>query len=143
MGYFRTLSRFLRRGFPSRRKFVAVLALLVILDSAAFLGLVWFFFLKTLLPVAPQPLLWISVVYLLLVLLLAVLSLGGQLNSLKAVVLFYLSVGLFFMLRGLLEIQGRVFSVWPWILVWVATLALTVQRFGLEWSEEEKEPPRE
>jgi hypothetical protein len=67
----------------------------------------------------------------------------SRLRSIQTASLFYLTVGLFFLLHALLGSTGREFALWPWIIVWGASLLTALVQFGREFNLEQHETPHE
>jgi hypothetical protein len=143
MYLFKEMLGYLRKGFASGWAFVTVVIILSILDPCTFLGIGWFFLFRDTLKIDPAMLVRLAEVYLVLASVLGLIStVFGKLGAIRAVSLFYISVGLFFLLKGVLEMSGRDFQTWPWVLVWIATLGTTISQFGREYEFGHEKPPR-
>ena len=140
---FNEMLRHIREGFPSRWNQVLTVALLFVLDFSSFIGLIWWFLLRRDYPLVPEALTVLASIYLACTVILGILAFFfGKLSSVRTAVLFYLSVGLFFHLSGTLGESGKVFSPWPWIILWIFILAVTLTTFSREYYGKEK-PPEE
>lgn len=138
---FREMLKHIRDGFPSRWTSVLTIALLTILDFVSFVGLIWWFILRAEFSLLPEILTVLAVIYLGCTGILAIMAFGfGKLRSVRAAVLFYLSIGLFFLLAGLLESSGKTFSPLPWVILWVFTLGVVLSSFSGEFYGKEKSP---
>jgi hypothetical protein len=138
MNFWMEMLAYLKGGFTNRPAFICSTLLLMILDPISFLSLVWIAFLQRSMPVAPATLAVFSGIYLILTLLLGALALTGRLRALKAVVVYYFSIGLYLFLKGWMGMSGQEFGAWPWVIVWVGTLWLTISRFSIDWLAYEK-----
>jgi hypothetical protein len=141
MYFFKEMLAYLRTGFVNRWTFIAAVILLSLLDPITFVGIVWYFLLRQLLPIEPNLLILISHVYLSAAILMGILSILGRLKAVRAVSLFYISVGLFFLLTGMFAADGKEFAAWPWIILWMTTLVVTLRQFGTEFRIDKKETP--
>lgn len=140
---YRELFRRLKGGFHPAWSYRACCGLLVALDLFGFIGLLWYFLLRAYLAIPPMLLTRVAAGYLLLVLLLIFIALKyGRLVSVRVATMFYLSVGLFFLLAGVQEGRGLEIPVWPWIFVWIVTLGVLLVNFMRELVPNENETPR-
>jgi hypothetical protein len=133
MVIFKEIVEYLKSGYKSRAVFLLTLTLLTILDPVAFAGLVWVLFFAKVAPLSSQFLIVASGVYLGLVSILLVATTNTSLKALKSIALFYLSIGIFFLLKGWMESMGKEFELWPWLLVWIASLGYSLSLFISEW----------
>jgi hypothetical protein len=141
---FREMLGHIRNGFPSRWTSVLTISLLSVLDFISFIGLIWWFAIKGDFPLIPGAITILATIYLACVAILGILAFGfGKLRSVRAAVLFYLSIGLFFLLAGILGLSGRIFSPWPWILIWIFTLGVVLTNFSREYYGQKKSPDDE
>ena len=139
---FREMLKYLRKGFANDWAFVAVVIFLSLLDPSTVAGIVWFFLFRDTLKIDPSVIVRMAEVYLAMASGLGIVStIFGKLGAVRAVSLFYISVGLFFLLKGIMEESGREFQTWPWVLVWIATLATTISQFGREYKPGNEKPP--
>lgn len=133
------LLHWLRLGFNDKPSFVIAVILLSLLDPFAFLGLLWFFLFQNVLAVESEILLRLALVYVILCICFGFVSIRSKNATLKYSTMFYLSVGLFFILKGWFGISGKTFSPFPWIILWVFSLYSVIQQFGREYVLVEKE----
>jgi len=130
---FRKIFEHLGSGFSQRWAWLTAAGLMIILDPVTIIGLIWFFVFSGRYPLEPSVLTWLASLYLLLAVVLVVISfIYGRLESIQTTGLFYMSVGIFFLLRGVMGTSGTDFSNWPWIIVWMAILVLIFSHFGKE-----------
>ena len=137
--FIRETLNYLRSGFKTRWSFIIALAMLTILDTFAFAGIIWFFLLKTIFPIPAQTLTIIGGAYLACASAMALLSLFCSLNAVRALSVFYVSVGIFFLLYGEFESSGLEFKTWPWAVLWVVTILIAGSQFSKEYKPEENE----
>lgn len=131
----------LRQGFKRRWAYLSAIVLFCILDPAAFVGIIWFFFFSERYPVRPVILEILSGVYLILTGILGIIAFFyGIHRSVKATFMLYASIGIFFFLKGMLDRSGRDFAVWPWGLLWIIILIIILTNFAREQSELNKNP---
>lgn len=141
---FRQLFSHLREGFSTAWAFYAACVLLTALDAGALFSLVWFFLFRSILPVRPETIMWLGAAYVLLAALSGCLAvIFSRLRSVQTATLFYLTVGVFFALHGLLSSADREFALWPWVLLWAVTLTVVLVQFGREFASQENETPHE
>ncbi|HDS30566.1 MAG TPA: hypothetical protein ENN67_05920 [Firmicutes bacterium] len=141
---YRELFRRLKGSFFPPWSYRACCGLLVLLDISAFVGLIWYFLLRRIAPVDPILLTQIATGYLLLVIILIFISIFyGKLMSVRVATMFYLSIGLFFLVTGIQSGRGLDFPVWPWIIVWLVTLWVLLMHFAKEFASGEKENPQD
>ncbi len=134
----------LRESFSSTASYRTCCFLLILLDSCAFIGLIWYFFLRKSFPVSPEFLIGISIVFLACTGLHAfVATWFGRLQTVRAAAMFYCTVGLFFLVTGLMGSQGKEFSVWPWVIVWIATLGVLLGYAAKELILDKSKAPHE
>jgi len=143
MGTFllRETLNYLRNGFKSKWSFVVALIMLIFLDIFAFAGIIWFFLLKSIFPIPTQTLTILGGAYLACASAMALLSLLCSLNAVRALSVFYVSVGIFFLLYGEFESSGLEFKTWPWVVLWVITILIAGSQFSKEYKPEENEKP--
>ena len=141
MFFLKEMIRYLRGGFKARWAFVTAAVLLSILDPTTFSSIAWYFLFRQFLPIPPAILIGLAQIYLVLAIIMAGVSLVGRRSAVRTVTLFYISVGLFFLLNGWFGLSGREFGVWPWVLVWVATLGVMVSQFSREFEPGENKTP--
>jgi hypothetical protein len=138
---FREIFSHLRRGFERKWAYISAVVLLSILDPVAFVAIIWFFFFSHGYPIRPVILEIMSAVYLILTVILGIIAFQlGTHRSVRATSILYLSIGIFFLMKGTLDRSGRDFSVWPWIIVWVAILVVVLTNFAREQSELKENP---
>ena len=142
MFFLKEMVRYLRGGFKDSWAFVAAVILLSILDPTTFSSIAWYFLFRGLLPLQPATLTMLAQIYLVVATVMALISLLGRRSAVRTVTLFYISVGLFFLLNGWFGMSGREFAAWPWVLVWVATLGVTVSQFSREYEVGENKTPQ-
>lgn len=138
---FREMLAHIRNGFPSTWSSTLTIALLSILDFTSFVGLIWWFVLRGEFPLFPRVIAISAVIYLACVMILGILAFGfGKLRSVRVAVLFYCSIGLFFFLAGVLGMSDRIFSPWPWVLIWLFTLWMVLSNFTREFQGQKNSP---
>ena len=138
---FREIFSHLRRGFEQKWAYISGLVLLSVLDPVAFIGVIWFFFFSGRFPIRPVILEIIAGIYLILTVLLGAIAFQfGTHRSVRATSILYLSIGIFFLMKGTLDRSGRDFEVWPWIIVWVVILVVVLTNFAREQSELKENP---
>jgi len=134
MFFLREIYSHLRAGFRSETSFLMACILLGVLDLGAVVGMIWYFFFRWDVPINPSILMAVSSLYLLCAWMVAMLATRfSRLLSVRAVALFYISVGLFFLLFGFMDLGGRMIAVWPWAVMWVVTLAVVLANLGREF----------
>jgi hypothetical protein len=126
----------LRSHLPTAAVYHAVLALMIILEGLTFISLVWYFFLRGALPLPPVGWAVAGGVYTLLAAAFILMNLSGGMLCFKVQGFLYLSVALFFFLKGLMFIYAREFNPWGFYLLWIALFAVTLRESMREMGPE-------
>lgn len=144
MFFLREIYSHLRAGFRSETSFLLACTLLVILDCGAVIGLIWYFFFRNSARLDSSILLGISCVYVMCAWMVAMLATRfSRLMSIRAASLFYISVGLFFLLYSLMDLGGKIIAIWPWGVLWVFTIGVILSNLGHEFTTGRPNEPRE
>ena len=140
---YRELFRRLKAGFHALWSYRLCCTLLVSLDVSSVLGFVWYFFFRETVSVAPEILVILAVLYLIFVGTLFFIAMTfGKLVSVRVATMFYLTVGLFFLVTGLYADMEQEFPLWPWLIVWLATLLILLFNFAREFTEGQNKTPQ-
>ncbi len=122
----------LRAHLPSNAAYHAAFVLLIILEILTGVAIVWHFFFRVTLPLSPLMLTVAGGIYTLLALIYLAINFAGRMLCFKVQGLFYISVALFFFLKGVMFMQGRDFNSWGFYLMWVAILAVAIREMVIE-----------
>ena len=140
---YRELFRRLKAGFHALWSYRLCCILLVSLDISAVVGFVWYFFFRESVSVAPATLTILAVLYLIFVGALFFIAMAfGKLVSVRVATMFYLTVGLFFLVTGLYADMDQEFQLWPWVLLWITTLMILLFNFAREFTEGQDKTPQ-
>ena len=122
----------LRAHLPEGASFSIVFGLMIVLEVLTYVFLIWHFFLRDILP---MPHIWLTIsgsVYALLALCFLLVNLPGRLLCFKVLGFLYLSVAIFFPLKGFMYLQDRDFNPWGFYLLWIALLIVSIREMAVE-----------
>ena len=122
----------LRTHLPGRGAFSVALVLMVALELLTYAFLVWHFFLRDALPIPGDVLLIAGGIYTLLALAFIVANLPGRMLCFKVLGFLYLSVAVFFPLKGFMYLSERDFNPWGFYLLWIALLIVSLREIAVE-----------
>ena len=122
----------LRTHLPGRGAFSVALVLMVTLELLTYTFLIWYFFLRDALPVPAVSLIIAGGIYTLLALVFIAVNLSGDMLCFKVLGFLYLSVAVFFPLKGFMYLSDRDFNSWGFYMLWVALLVVTFREIALE-----------
>jgi hypothetical protein len=122
----------LRAHLPNNAAYHAAFVLLIILEILTGLAIIWHFFFRVTLPLSPVALTITGGIYTLLALIYIAINFTGSLLCFKIQGFFYISVALFFLLKGVMFLQGRDFNSWGFYLMWVAILVVAFREMAIE-----------
>ena len=122
----------LRGHLPSTAAYYTAFVLLISLEILTGAAIIWHFFLRDILPLPPM---WLAIaggIYTTMALMYLFINLTGSVLCFKIQGFFYISVALFFLLRGLLLLQSREFNPWGFYLLWTALFIVTLRETIVE-----------
>jgi len=126
----------LRAHLPSNAAYHAAFVLLIILEILSGVAIIWHFFFRVMLPLSPVALTITGGIYSLLALVFIAINLTGRMLCFKVQGFFYISVALFFFLKGVMFLQERDFSSWGFYLMWVAILIVAFREMAIEFGSD-------
>ena len=122
----------LRAHLHNSAAYHAAFVLLITLEILTGVAIIWHFFFSVILPLSPAALTLAGGIYTLLALVYIAINLTGRMLCFKVQGFFYISVALFFFLKGIMFLQGRDFNSWAFYLMWVAILIVAVREMAIE-----------
>jgi hypothetical protein len=115
----------LRAHLHSDAAYRVAAILMGILEVLTGLSLIWHFFFRNVVEFTAVELTVFGGVFAFLVIVYMAVNLPGKYLCFKVQGFFYLSVALFFLLKGVLLLDRREFSPWGFYLLWIALLIVT------------------
>lgn len=122
----------LRGHLPSTAAYYAAFVLLIGLEILTGAAIIWHFILRDILPVPPM---WQAIaggIYTAMALTYLLINLTGSMLCFKIQGFLYISVALFFLLKGFLLLQSREFNPWGFYILWVALLIVSARETIVE-----------
>ena len=122
----------LRIHLPNRGAFLVASSLLVILEGLTYAFLIWHFILHDALPVSDIGLVIAGGIYSKLALAFIIVNLAGRLLCFKVLGFLYLSIAIFFPLKGFMFMAGRDFTPWGFYALWVVLIIVSFREMIVE-----------
>ncbi len=132
----RVIFKKLRYHLPVRAAYYAAAILMGVLEVLTGVALIWYFFFRD--SVALSPMGWAvgGGIYTALSAAYIAVSLPGRMLCFKVQGFFYISVALFFLLKGMMLLADRDFSPWGFYLLWIVLLGITFRETMRDMGEE-------